>query len=344
MRSTIASRTVSEHGSVPIFDFDSSSTGLNVLKSISPRTPEGPLESVDEALSKAIRGLAGDISLLHKLSNAIRRASKDSNNAKAAKAFQIRDDEGNDAEPFLQGLFAKNIRDLFPDASEDICQRLARTMVLRRKRILYRRSRYGTASIRPLATPSQPSIERPKPKGERETEGLRQLPGQKVTAIAISDSAQSEVRTATTLHPEKFQRASSPSVVSASRTIATGNNEQHAYPPSPCSGSLRGYSKFKKQQEAELKANLEAIPGYQQHEGRPPAFLDAVATMKSKHHNKLKEEWDGCIRAIGEVVCPFCFHVMPARDAVDETKWRYAIRWVGESHSDTFIYVFQVPN
>lgn len=112
--------------------------------------------------------LRNDITLLHKTSNTIRQASKESQNIKAAEVFKIRDDEGNDAEPFLRQLFFNYIRDRFPGTNEDIRERLADTMLLRRKRILYRKERYGKTSIRLPEAVTKPVISHPRPEPREE--------------------------------------------------------------------------------------------------------------------------------------------------------------------------------
>ncbi|KAK5992076.1 hypothetical protein PT974_05473 [Cladobotryum mycophilum] len=133
----------------------------SILQSFDSTTSDIPPEAVDEKLSQSVREISRDISLLFKFSNTIRRASKESQNSIAATAFRIRDEDGNDVENFLQELFSRYIRDVFPDVSNEIKERLAKTMVLRRKRILYRRSRYGTPTIKIQQAQSQPLIASP---------------------------------------------------------------------------------------------------------------------------------------------------------------------------------------
>lgn len=92
--------------------------------------------------------MASEITLLHELSNTIRKASREANNVKAALSFKIEDEEGNDLEEPLKNHFAANIKDRFPGLSDIIRLRLAEAMILRRKRVLYKRSRYSKAPIR----------------------------------------------------------------------------------------------------------------------------------------------------------------------------------------------------
>lgn len=99
-------------------------------------------------LDSTIESMASEITLLHELSNTIRKASREANNVKAALSFKIEDEEGNDLEEPLKNHFAANIKDRFPGLSDIIRLRLAEAMILRRKRVLYKRSRYSKAPIR----------------------------------------------------------------------------------------------------------------------------------------------------------------------------------------------------
>ena len=79
--------------------------------------------------SDSLDDLRNDITLLHKIYNTIRRASKETQNIKASKDFVIEDDEGNDTERFLRQLFINYIHDRFPGIDESIRNRLADSRV-----------------------------------------------------------------------------------------------------------------------------------------------------------------------------------------------------------------------
>lgn len=106
--------------------------------------------------------MASDISLLYRLSNKIRKASQ-AQNMKAARAFEICDDNELNVEDFLKSQFLHIIQDRFPGTRKTLVIRLADTMLLRRKRVLYRRSRYSQKPIRILkqaktgSTPNNPN-------------------------------------------------------------------------------------------------------------------------------------------------------------------------------------------
>jgi hypothetical protein len=289
----------------------------------------------NEKLDRSIRVIANEISLLHRLSNTIRRASKDSQNLKAAKSFRIQDDEGNDAEPLLRELFASYILGRFPDISNAIRQRLASTMLLRRKRILYRRSRYGETPIRPKKTISQPTITQPPTQQQAAIAPEQPLgpDGPEVAAKSAQSIVQSLAVSATTLVADNFKKASAPSVVSVTKTVALGNHEDLIFPPAPNGRVKQKYKQLKKQREEEHKTYLKSLPFYllyEEHNGQPPLNLDTLSKLRQKISDAeaklqkiLEKDWNDCNRAIAEVTCPFCFYALPSLDVIDEKKWKY---------------------
>ncbi|KAI1742944.1 hypothetical protein F4680DRAFT_471829 [Xylaria scruposa] len=128
---------------------------FHIPNSLCP-TNHGSLGTMDERLSKALRGISNEISLLHKFLNAIRQASKEIQDRTAVEAFKIEDDEGNNADPFLL-TFTNYISDRFPDGSDITRHRLASTMLQRHKKTLYRRFRYGKYHSQSRKMPLQAS-------------------------------------------------------------------------------------------------------------------------------------------------------------------------------------------
>lgn len=308
-----------------LLTYDTFIPGSRIINSLSPGTFDNSLEAIDESLDQALRGIANEISLLHRFSNTIRRASKEKQNDKAAKAFIIEDDEGNNAEPFLQALFTNHIRDRFPGASDEIQQRLASTMLMRRKRILYRRSRYGKSINRTQEVPSQPSIAQP------QAQPAIQLPEEPakrgVVTKAPQITAQSVAQAATTLSPESFQRASSPSVVSVSKTVALNNHEEVRFPPAPCGGLKRKYKKLKQEREKQYTNDLKLIPRQTEPSGsqRSSLFSEMIQAREAKYKEALANDWNECLRSMPEISCPYCFCALPVEDVADEKKWRYVM-------------------
>lgn len=256
-------------------------TGSDVLDALG-KSPAANAPSVsNEALERSFGDIATEISRLNKISNTIRRASREAQILKVSD-FQITDDDGNDVEPLLLDHFRHHIRDRFPNISDTIQRRLARAMLLRRKRILHRRHRQGNTVIRPQKAAPKASITLPaaRPTVPSAQDNPQQDDGE-VAAVAETTIAPSQIKSATTLIPSKFKMAaSSPSVISASKTVALGNHEALNFPPAPGFAAKRKY-------EAELKD-----------------------TLKSD------------LQAIGEITCPYCLYALPAEEVFDERKWQ----------------------
>ncbi|KAL1860719.1 hypothetical protein Daus18300_009062 [Diaporthe australafricana] len=271
------------------------------LEALDPEQPSGVLTDVNQVFQQALRGIADQISLLHKLSNSIRRASKELQDVEAAKAPRICDDDGNDAEEFLRQVLLHYISDRFPTTSQVIQQRLADTMVLRRKRILYRRSRYP---IHVRSEPARPRVAVPR---AQSTARPRTENVHRETSDGLSQTASvSKAQSATTLAAEKFHRAAAPSAVSVSRTVALSNHEELIFPSAPTAAIKRKQRELVRQREDELFEVKRRLEDQDRAEDRTPT-----------------QDWETAIDAVREVLCPFCFHVIPAREAVDELKWKY---------------------
>ncbi|KAI0968935.1 hypothetical protein F4678DRAFT_441993 [Xylaria arbuscula] len=307
------------------------------INSLGSERTDNFLPAVDENLDRAIQKIANEISILHKFSNTIRRASKETHNYKAAKAFTIEDDEGNNVEPFLLELFSNNIHDRFPGASDNIRQRLADAMLMRRKRILYRRARYGNSIIRPREVPAKPILTQPQARPELP------LPEEPVKRIVVTNrhriTAQSVAKTATTLSPENFHRASSPSVVSVSKTVALKSHEEIRFPPAPCGGLKRKYNKLKQEREKEYESDLELLPRpiESNNSQGPSLFSELIQAKQAKYQKTLADDWAECLRSTPEIPCPYCFCALPVEDVIDEKKWSLHVI----SDLDPYVCMFQ---
>ncbi|QPC78185.1 hypothetical protein HYE68_008937 [Fusarium pseudograminearum] len=282
--------------------------------------------------------LRDEITLLHKVSNTIRRASKETQNAKAVNFFKIRDDEGNDAEPFLRQLFINYIRDRFPGTNENIRIRLASTMLLRRKRILYRRERYEKAPIRLQAAVAKPVIShpRPEPTGEIAQGHIKR----RVVEAPSRSQVQSITKTATTLSPEKFRRATVPSVISMSQTVALSSNDELCFPPPPTTSLMRRYNRHKKSIELQYR-QTPVLPPPDDYVAKPTEETEED-TEKTDAANlirdlALSQAWESCVEAAAEVTCPYCFHVLPIREVLDEKKWKLHVK----NDLDPYVCLFE---
>lgn len=187
-------------------------------------------------------------------------------------------------------------------------------MLQRRKRILYRRSRYGKHHVRPQRVPSQPSIVKPQAPPEVGDQLQKQAVCQ-VSTGTLQTTAQSVTVTATTLSPQNFQKASTPSVISVSRSIALSSHEELRFPPPPSGSIQRKYRKLKKSIERE---HIEKLSFFKS-EG------DGIARIRQI--DRLAIAWDECLKAVPELICPFCFCALPIRDAINTQEWRYVELW-----------------
>ncbi|KAK2055146.1 hypothetical protein LY76DRAFT_550841, partial [Colletotrichum caudatum] len=303
-----------------------------VLGTLDQEGSDSPV-MVIETLSVALDGVRHEITLLHKISNIIRRASKDTQNQKAATSFQIRDDDGNDAEPLLLEVFRNQIRDRFFDIDEGLKERLARSMLTRRKRILYRRSRYNNLARKNRVPPVQHEIRRPTIESQSQYSadhtavGARSLTEtRKQPSLSASQSVvQSMTKTATTLTPDGYRRASAPSIISRPSTVALNDHEDLRFPPPPCGKVVRRFKKLRKERIHQLQTQIDSsTPHHSQ-------------TAKSLLEAAIKNDWEACKRAVGEVICPFCFIALPAEEVSNNSLWR----WHVKNDLDPYVCIFE---
>lgn len=270
--------------------------------------------------------ISKDLSLLHRLSNTIRKASRKSQNLRAATNFKITDEEGNDVGLVFRDLFASQLIQMkFPDCSETIRDRLASAMLLRRKRILYRRSRYGSLVNKESASP--PKTEQPVADKSEKTG----KPGPSKEKSGQSEAGSRAITTATTVTSEQFRKASSPSVIARPKTIRLSGQEEAFFPPAPKGRILQKLKSVRDDHEASHKAHLMSLEHYDlymQHNGQPPldsddldqlksSILDAETHLKGKIENETKK----CLEST-EVVCPYCCCTLSGTDVMTDHKWR----------------------
>lgn len=287
-----------------------------------------------------LRAAVGEIQLLYRISNTIRRASEESQNDRATTSYRIRDDDGNDAEPMLQELFTNYIRDRFPSITDSLRLRLAFSMVLRRRRILYRRSRYGESPIRTEKTISQPQIRMPQSQSQEPVAFDSAKDAKSAPAKSITRSL---APSATTLAIEQYRRASTPSVISAVKTVTMGNNEGLIFPPAPNGRIKARYKLLEKQRRESHREFLASLldPLQLENNGHVNAaqylsgqYKDYALDSNPEHHAKisvaerklqdgLESDWNDCHEAVPEVICPFCLYALPSLSICDDRSWKY---------------------
>jgi hypothetical protein len=294
-----------------------------------------------DELDHIVRYVADEISLLYKLTNTIRRASRDSQNEKAATSFKIKDQDGKDLEIVFRERFASNISDLFSGISPALKDRLAATMIVRRKRVLYRRHRLDRQQAlakalivptRPIAQPDiQPLPAQPRiPPVKGPESRLNVAPVQKTlgTVIERKSVAKSDAQSATTLAANKFHQ-SSPSVVSATETIAIDSHDNLIFPPPPLGYIKRNFKELKTLRKAERSKRVDeirqnAIP--QDNDGNSLSSRDLEIQLREEEDMdfkaSLRKDWKTCNEMVVEVFCPFCSCSLSSREVKDHKKWR----------------------
>lgn len=213
------------------------------------KNPELDVPALTKALERSYSNIASEISRLNKMSNMIRRASKE-NQALKINNFQVKD-EDEDVERTLLDHFKHHISDRFPIASNVIQQRLAEAMILRRKRILYWRYRQQEAAAKLTLSKPQPLV----------LSAQVDLPQEvkQETRAAEPVVASSEIQSAITLQPDKFKiAATSPSIGSAA-TIALSDHEILSFPAAPGANAKRKYEQLKKERLAAHKTALDKL-------------------------------------------------------------------------------------
>jgi hypothetical protein len=187
----------------------------------------------DQEIDTILSSLSASIDWLHRLANLVRRASTSRQNAKAS-TFLLKDDQGGDATPVLEKLFRYWIKRDFPNVADDFCERLISTMILRRRRILYRRSRQNKLALRTAERIRKPQhLAAPSASAGIE-EKLRELPEAPVAPMQAPSGVASTQQTATTVEPQTYlQVKSTPSRVSGAKTIAMTSGIEEMIPPPP---------------------------------------------------------------------------------------------------------------
>lgn len=178
------------------------------------------------------------IDWLHRLSNLVRKASFGSQNQRAAR-FPLEDEVGNDITESLAEIFKHLIKRECCDISDQLLDRLAQTMITRRRRVLYRRSRQKRWALqqeayrpRHLDPPAQlalleegdESVE--DHEGDEVTEEVKFEPTNRVQAAPSG-------LTVTTLDQQKYRQLSAPSRISRATTAQFQPNEKLLVPPPP---------------------------------------------------------------------------------------------------------------
>ncbi|KAJ5986357.1 hypothetical protein N7451_010722 [Penicillium sp. IBT 35674x] len=294
---------------------------------IRPPTSQTVREPDTKLITRLRRAVADQIALLHRLSNTIRRASSETPNAKGSMVFTIRDEEGNDVESCLQIVFANYIRDKFRNMDEKLLKRMVSAMILRRKRILYKRSRFNHGALNvPPATSLPKATPPPMTAAQQTAVSDPEIPS---TSPPLPPQLPAKSQTgfsATTLAVEKFRKASTPSAVSAVKTIALSSHEALPFPVAPLGRVRQRYKRMRKIREDEYRRNLQYLSDNFDSQQSSPTIDGLKRQAEADLKQDLRTYWDLCVEAIREITCPFCFYAIPAREMQNDAKWKAHVK------------------
>ncbi|KAJ0115598.1 hypothetical protein J7T55_010421 [Diaporthe amygdali] len=273
------------------------------------------MKIVSMELEMAVKQAAKDISLLHQLSNIIRRAGHVSQNSKANVFFEIKDADGNKIEKHFEAIVLQDLTNKFPRCNEQLRQRLASTVLLRPKRILYRRSR------RPMTPPTWLHIA-----------AEPDLCSKKIQSVNSSQAGTTE--TSTTLDPEKLQRLTAPSALLMEECISSNIHDDLGFPPPPRAAIQDRFRELKASRLARHNARLLEIPYFQIYVAQQgkPSSLDAeiVSNLRAQIREAERDLQIGldadlkmCKNMKGEVICPYCLCALSSTDMKFKEKWRH---------------------
>jgi hypothetical protein len=185
-------------------------------------------------LTAAVTSVSSDVGRLHRLSNAIHRAGADTRNIRASK-FVLRDEEGNDIGAAWRKHFALSLCERqFPAASQILLERIATTMLSRRKRLSYRQSRQEKLSIdtqRPEKLPTRnaqkikiATSQQPVPAAKAQSQ---------IEKSVTSRSVQTTDTAATPLPAQPIRVSSVISRLSSAQSIRLDDEAKIRFPPPP---------------------------------------------------------------------------------------------------------------
>ncbi|KAL6695167.1 hypothetical protein J3F84DRAFT_400021 [Trichoderma pleuroticola] len=185
--------------------------------------------------TQLLQSIHQSIDWLHRLSNLVRKASF-ANQHKRADKFILKGDDDNDMSDTLTDYYTKLIKREFSGIQDTLVQRLAASMLVRRRRIMYRRSqqqRWKIPQVEPkaknlhLVTPSTESMPNP-------LEPSVPFQNEKVVALKPEAITTAPSRlTATTVDKNIRQRVSAPSGISKGSTAPLNEQIMLLVPPPP---------------------------------------------------------------------------------------------------------------
>ena len=214
------------------------------------------------------------------------RTASDEARTLQASGFRIKNEEGEDMENDLLSRFTEDVVWRLPKIVGDIplMNRLTKTMLLRRKLILYRRHRQWGVSSESQRSIPEPTVEsQPAP-----TPDLSSGPIKHPTTSIEEPSATPNVQT---LRPERSSPASSglPHVVMGRRAVPSTSYQPFNFPPAPGAAARRKYEEIKSQESARIRDKM--------------SKEDA---LEPDIEQRIQEAIRLRLCEITEVTCPYC--------------------------------------
>ncbi|KAM7215375.1 hypothetical protein V8F06_009236 [Rhypophila decipiens] len=235
-------------------------------------------------------------------------------------------------------MFANYIFNRYPGASDILHERLVSTMLLRRKRILYRKSRYGTVT--------QPSQQPPLELRRHDVTPAAAVPPEMNAMRApvtidfepndLNTTPESVVRTATTLSPENFHKASTPSVMSVTKTVPLTQHEEIVFPPAPFAKQLHQYKIWHWEAEDRRRKRDMAFAGFG-HGPPTDIYSNWVPYCAKYHQDYMNSAWERFHQGTESFSCPFCFCTLLLEDTTQEERWRSHVL----SDLDPYVCLFE---
>lgn len=137
----------------------------------------------------------------------------------------------------LEKVFRHWIKRDFPNIADEFCERLVFTMLLRRRRILCRRSRQTKLALRtaePIRRPTHLAAPVSSAEVEEKPPELPEADLPPLPPVLAPSAVASTTQTATTVEPQAYLKVrSTPSRVSGAKTISMTRNEKDMVPPPP---------------------------------------------------------------------------------------------------------------
>ncbi|KAJ6088428.1 hypothetical protein N7486_009689 [Penicillium sp. IBT 16267x] len=235
----------------------------------------------------------------------------------------MRDEEGNDVESCLEVVFANYIRDKFRNVDEKLLRRMVSAMILRRKRILFKRSRFSHGALK--VPPAPPLLKATLPPTTAVQQTAVSNPEIRSASPPFPPELPEKSQTgfsATTLAVEKFRKASAPSTISAVNTIALSSHEALPFPAAPLGRVRQRYKGMRKAREEEYRLYLQYLSDKFDIQQSPFTIDDLKRKAEADLKQDLQKYWDLCVEAIGEITCPFCFYAIPAWGMQNDAKWK----------------------